>query len=335
MLLLLFAGAMPTSLEVPIGQGPEMLHEPWLRYFCERDEFKQLIIWLAEEGLSRPTGFRERLAHARKLRELGNNWHAAGDFRRALHCVMGAVHALDFSPSEQMQLSEGQRSGCGREMLPLMANASAIFLARGDHENAVRAASAGLRCAKLLPQDSAELRDLKAKLLYRRGLARAEDGPARDLRWAREDLVAAAHLLPADREIRRCLTTCTSLLREDGGAGQRPSDGVCGQLPPKCPETVHDPVAGSSGDEPPAEDAVGNTAQVHAEPLLDPSDRFPELPPSLERFAEVVGRCLGRSRRVCRKVRACSARDLDMRAAAAAAAVAVAALAWGYTSTAT
>merc|ERR1740121_52941 len=111
-----------------------MLREQWVRYFVSDDEFKQLVIWLEAEGLQRPYPFEERIEHANRLRKLGNEWYGREDWRRALHCALGAVHALDWKPAEQLGHSEEQKHEVAKAMLPLMSNLSMILLKRGDFE---------------------------------------------------------------------------------------------------------------------------------------------------------------------------------------------------------
>ncbi|CAE8612561.1 unnamed protein product [Polarella glacialis] len=110
-----------------------MKQEHWLRHFCEEDsEHRELIQWLIEEGLTRPDDFDARLAHAGRLRQMGNDWYKRDDFRRALHCGLGAVHTLDFSPNEQLAFSEQQRQQTAASMVPVLSNLTMVFLRRGD-----------------------------------------------------------------------------------------------------------------------------------------------------------------------------------------------------------
>jgi len=205
---------------------------------------------------------------------------------------MGAVHTLDFNPSEQLAQSEGERLQVCRGLLPIMSNASMIFLRRGDFVNAARAATAGLRCARKLPEGD-DTSSLRAKLYFRRGLARGESGPQRDLETARSDLLEAVRLEPSNAEIRQCLATCTKLLKQ---------------------ERRRDPLRYK-----PAEDAKGEGVTerpevaevetiVEAEEVQDtdwPEAMPPrELSPAAEKFAEIVGRSLGKLLRLARRARA-------------------------------
>ena len=63
---------------------------------------------------------------------------------------------------------------------------------------------------KLPPE---ECHGFKAKLRFRRALARGEPGPERDLEQALEDLREAAHLMPQSADVRKCLANCKRLLR--------------------------------------------------------------------------------------------------------------------------
>jgi len=194
------------------GMDAGMLKEQWLRHFCDDDEETQLLDWMKCEGLQRPRSLDDRLKHAARLRALGNEWYARDDFRRALHCMLGAVHTLDWKPAEQLGQSDEQRQQVAEALLPVLSNLAMVLLKRGSFEITERAATAGLRCAQKLPQENNA--SLRAKLRYRRALARGESGPSRNLDGAHDDLQIAARLEPADREIRACLETCKNLLRQ-------------------------------------------------------------------------------------------------------------------------
>merc|ERR1719436_1138584 len=86
-----------------------------------------------------------------------------------------------------------------------------IFIKRGDFHNAVNAVDGGLMCLDKLPRE--ENQAMRVKLLYRRGLAKGEPGPANDVVGACEDLTEAARLEPTNREIRTCLENCKELVR--------------------------------------------------------------------------------------------------------------------------
>lgn len=253
-----------------------MIQEHWLLHFCEKDEKKQLLQWLNEEGLGRPREFEDRVAHAEKLKRMFKEWYDQNDFRRALHCIMGAVHALDFMPSEQLSHSEEQRNRASQLMLPIMSNAAMVFLKRGDFNNAAIAASAGLRCSKKLPEE--ETKDIRKLLLYRRGLARGEKGPARDLEGARSDLTEAARLDPNNREIRKCLDNCKALAKK---------------------EEKESPLRYGGPKSAKKDDAVGDEGEDKVAEKKEPK----ELSPFAEKFAEIVGRCLGRTIRRFKKIR--------------------------------
>jgi len=259
-----------------------MIQEHWLLYFCEKEEKKQLLQWLDEEGLSRPREFQDRLAHAEKMRKMSNDWFNKDDFRRALHCIMGAVHALDFIPSVQMSHSPEERAQVSLAMLPVMSNAAMIFLKRGDFFNAVQAASAGLRCAQKVPDEEAN--PFRAKLLFRRGLARAEKSDARDLDAARADLAEAAKLEPQNKDIRTCLDNCKSLTKKE--AKQSP--------------LRYNPPVSAKKDSTDGDAAKGSEKEP------------PQLSPFAEKVAEVVGRCLGRTIRRYKKIRQGSRQALLM-----------------------
>jgi hypothetical protein len=190
-----------------------MRQEHWLATFCMEEERKQLLTWLREEGLERPDGFDRRMERAEYLKKRCNDFFNEHDYRRALHLALGAVHHLDFTPGEQMEQTEDQRSQVAKAMMLVLSNMAMIFLNRGDFANAEKSASMGLRAVDKLPKE--ETAPARAKLLYRRGLARGEPGSSRDLEKAHEDLLDAAKLEPKNHEIRVSLERCKKLYRRE------------------------------------------------------------------------------------------------------------------------
>ncbi|CAE7596860.1 NMRAL1 [Symbiodinium natans] len=244
-----------------------MGREHWLRSFCEEEsEHRQLLHWLIEEGLCRPEDFQARVGHAHRLREMGNKWYRADDYRRALHCNLGAIHAVDFTPNEQVNMTDDQRLAVARELLPVLSNLAQVFLKRGDFGNVAKAAHLGLRNVCKLPGDEADV--FKAKLRYRRALALGEPGPEQNLQGALEDLREAAQLMPTSAEIRSSLRYCKELLLKE----QRKMAGHA-----KGQEDVS-----QSEDVP----------QSHESREREPAPA--KLSPALEIFAKCVGRSLAK-----------------------------------------
>eukprot|EP00435_Cladocopium_sp_Y103_P033257 s542_g8.t1 len=107
----------------------------------------------------------------------------------------------------------------------------------------------------------------KAKLRFRRAMARGEPGPEQDLEAALEDLRDAAHRMPRDKQIRTCLENCKDLLREARGKARGKGTAPEGDQ-----------------SENPAESA----------------EKEEELSPALETVAACVGKCLGKLKRCWR-----------------------------------
>lgn len=286
---------MATTSALKMSQEKEMLREQWLRYFCSDEEYEQLLMWLQSEGLSRPLLFEDRIAHAARLRELGNDWYQRSDWRRALHCALGSIHSLDYKPAEQLGQSDEQRNQVVEGMLPVISNLAMILLKRGDFGNAAKAASVGLRCLEKLPKDSPTRVPFKVKLLYRRGLARGEPGPDRDLEGAREDLAKAAQLEPSNREIRICLDNCKELMRKE-------KEEAAAKQTAEAEAEARSKAGASFASSSSSSNRGGGAAGPEADQRLPPKEM--ELSPRALLFAEVVGRCLGRTRRRCRLARA-------------------------------
>jgi len=237
---------------------------------------------------------------------MGNQWYEKSDLRRALHCLMGAVHSLDYSPSEQLAQESHERDLASQSMMTIMSNLAMVFLKRGDFVNADKAGTAGLRCSDKLPAD--DVRAIKAKLLYRRALARAEASDSRDLTGARQDLVEAIKLEPNNAHMRDCLTRCTELLAEERANDPiryRPFSTSKGEDNTKdAPAASASAAPSSSTASPGNAEFSGNSGNSGTSGTSGfEKSRPEELPPALEKFAEVVGRCLGRSRRTCRRLK--------------------------------
>jgi len=276
--------------EAPLGEGPEMLQEHWMKHFCEREELKQLQAWMHEEGLSRPRGFEARLEHGERLRALTEKWYEKKDYRRALHCAMCGVHALDFTPQEQMNQDEEQKLLCIRGMLPILDLAAKVFMMRGDLVNAEKATTAGLKVCTKLPDE--ETLQLRRDLHFNRGLVRGNPGQVRDLDGAKEDLVAAARLDPKSREIRECLANCKELLKEQ----QKQSNDTLKYRPPGEKTKKEEAPAKADGEAP------------------APASKPRELSATELKFAEVVGRSMGRGLRCCRRAKQAVQPGLDVAA---------------------
>ncbi|CAJ1378690.1 unnamed protein product, partial [Effrenium voratum] len=256
--------------------------EHWLRHFCEADaEQRQLLQWLLEEGLSRPAGFQARIDHSQRLKTLGNDWYGRDDYRRALHCNLGALHSVDFTPQEQLDMDDGQRLAVANMLLPIVSNLAQVFLKRGDWRNAIKAATLGLRhLGKTSLEDANKF---EAKLRFRRALARGEPGPERDLGRALDDLREAARIMPTSADIRGCLENCKGLLRKEHKL-QAEAAGTAGQDDPDAPDALDGESDGCGG--------AG--AELREEGQLSNAQ---------EKFAEHVGRCLGKLRRYWRNTR--------------------------------
>mmetsp|Transcript_8696 Transcript_8696/g.24530 ORF Transcript_8696/g.24530 Transcript_8696/m.24530 type:complete len:341 (+) Transcript_8696:63-1085(+) len=289
---------MATGVEHLNGKSNELnplklQKEVWLRHFCNDVEFKDIRIWLRQEGFERPDSFVDRLKHAQRLRELGNGFFGSGDYRRALHCMLGALHSLDYSPAVQLEMAEEDRASVVEAMQPVLANLSIIFLRRGDFPNVVKAVDVALKCADKLPPE--ETQETRVKLLYRRALAKGEPGHAFDPVGACEDLTEAARLQPTNREVRTCLENCKELVRR--GRREGFVEPVRYKPPPgrerRGPEGAAATVGGEKGAE----------AAECQEPV--------KLKPWVDAAAVCVGTCLGRSLRYHRNARSAAGRHAD------------------------
>merc|ERR1719414_2544170 len=104
------------------------------------------------------------------MKGLTERWLRSKDYRRAVHCVMAAIHCLDFTPQQQMQHSEEEKMRTLKLMMPILKIATSTFMSRGDLVNAEKAASAGLKIATKLPEE--ESAKFRGHLHFNRGLVR-------------------------------------------------------------------------------------------------------------------------------------------------------------------
>lgn len=130
-----------------------LLDESLLQRFCSKEEHQQVLQWLTRGRLERPHGFESRVEHAQRLSELGNAWYRCKNLRRALHCALGALHALDWSPAEQLNFSEEEQACIAKVLVPVFSNLAMLFLRRGDFVNSEKASVLSLRCAQELPNE--------------------------------------------------------------------------------------------------------------------------------------------------------------------------------------
>lgn len=186
--------------------------ERLLRHFCLEEECTQVLDWLKKEGISRPEDFEGRMTIANNLREQGNARYQASDYQGSMMYALGALYSLDFSQAKQFLQNDKQKQEVNEALVPLLSNLSIVFLKRGDAYNSTRAADLGLDRMKRLP--ASEFEQLRAKLLFRRGLAK---GQTRDFTDALENLREAAKLMPTNRDVRRALDNCKVAIQRERG----------------------------------------------------------------------------------------------------------------------
>jgi tetratricopeptide (TPR) repeat protein len=196
--------------------------EKLVRHFCLEAECEEVIKWFGKEGYSRPSDFKGRLSLAAKLREKGNQQFQEEKWDSAMMHALSALHVLDFSKGAGMSHSDAQKKETFEALVRTLSNLSIVFLKRGDNYNTARAADLGLDFAKRHP--GPETDQLRAKLLYRRGLAK---GQQRSFEDAKADLLEAARLQPDSREIRKALENCKVLMVRERG---EPDDKWRGKL---------------------------------------------------------------------------------------------------------
>lgn len=187
--------------------------EVLVRHFCLENECEELVKWMAEKGYERPDGCDERLALAQRLKESGNKCFEVQDFAGAMMHALAALHCVDFSQGRSFVQNDEQKQQTNNLIVAILSNLSLVFLKRDDAYNSVRAADCGLQRVKKM--DAAESDAFRAKLLFRRGLARGQE---RDFAQALTDLKEAARLSPSDRQVRKAYENCKVAVSRQRGA---------------------------------------------------------------------------------------------------------------------
>ena len=152
--------------------------ENLLEHLCLEEEAKELRSWVADKT-PRPAGVDKRLSSAAKLRGKGNVAYERKEWDAAVWLYLAALHHVDYSlkDSRADKLADSA-VGIARlreEIARMCANLAAAFSAKEDAYNAARSATLGLEYAEKCRSAKDEKKPLRAKLLYRRGVARARN----------------------------------------------------------------------------------------------------------------------------------------------------------------
>jgi len=152
--------------------------ENLLEHLCLEEEAKKLRNWVADKT-PRPAGVDKRLSSAAKLRGKGNVAYERKEWDAAVWLYLAALHHVDYSlkDSRADKLADSA-VGIARlreEIARVCANLAAAFSAKEDAYNAARSATLGLEYAEKCRSTKDEKKPLRAKLLYRRGVARARN----------------------------------------------------------------------------------------------------------------------------------------------------------------
>jgi len=228
-----------------VTQIMDMDEERLVRHFCLEEEHNQVIEWCKEHGHERPEEFEERLQLARKLKTLGNTKFQEGDFQSSMMAALGALYCIDFNQAKQMMQSTAQKRQVNETSAPILSNLSIVFLKRGDAYNSARAADLGLDTIKRLSggedDDKEKLEQLRAKLLFRRGLSKGQN---RDFSDALGDLREAARLMPSEQDMRKAYDNCKIAIQREGGSPDNRWRGLLTETPSKAKLQARTPRCG-------------------------------------------------------------------------------------------
>uniref|UniRef100_A0A7S2SE70 Uncharacterized protein n=1 Tax=Rhizochromulina marina TaxID=1034831 RepID=A0A7S2SE70_9STRA len=182
--------------------------EKLLLHFCLKNEAEGIASWCKEHA-PRPSGAEDRLSEARRLRDRGNLAMKQGRTEPAMWVYLAAIHMLDFSEAAKGTSGLADDATVKRrwfgEILAVLSNLALGFLQRSDSYNAIRCADLGLWYSEKLQTPTDAQESSRAKLLYRRGLARFQS-PDESSELASQDVEAACKLMPQDKVMPRLLS---------------------------------------------------------------------------------------------------------------------------------
>ena len=152
--------------------------ENLLEHLCLAEEAKEVRGWVAEKT-PRPAGLDKRLSSAAKLRGKGNVAYERKEWDAAVWLYLAALHHVDYSLKDSRADKLGDSvvgtAKLQEEVARVCANLAAAFSAKDDAYNAARSAALGLDYAEKCRSVKDDKRALRAKLLYRRGVARSRN----------------------------------------------------------------------------------------------------------------------------------------------------------------
>ncbi len=187
----------------------EIAEERLVRHFCLEKEVESLAEW-CQKNAPRPSEAKERIAKAKELRTKGNRAYEQKKHDAAAWTYLAALYHLDFSQKDQVAgdlLPTGslaRRREWHTEVASVLSNLTQAFLSKPDAYNAERAADLGIWFAGKLRTASDGQEALRAKLLYRRGIAKESGGKAA-LHEAYDDVKAACELVKPDAKMAAAL----------------------------------------------------------------------------------------------------------------------------------
>ena len=152
--------------------------ENLLEHLCLAEEAKEVRGWVAEKT-PRPAGLDKRLSSAAKLRGKGNVAYERKEWDAAVWLYLAALHHVDYSLKDSRADKLGDSvvgtAKLQEEVARVCANLAAAFSAKDDAYNAARSAALGLDYAEKCRSVKDDKKALRAKLLYRRGVARSRN----------------------------------------------------------------------------------------------------------------------------------------------------------------
>lgn len=172
--------------------------EGLVEHFAVESEAKSLREWVAKSDCPRPEGFEPRIRLANKRREEGNKAFAKSEWALAVWLYLASLQAIDYSKKDRVndgiEESPDKARRWQEAVMTVLSNMAAAFGAKDDNYNAIRAADLGLAFADKLITVKDGRDTFRAKLLYRRGLARARSEGGGEATLAAEDVAAAVKL---------------------------------------------------------------------------------------------------------------------------------------------
>lgn len=164
--------AAKKAAEEEAAQREQLMDKEQLLPFLGADLDDGTPAFIAEIGLKRPEGWKDRLKKASDIREKAKAIFQQGNIELASKHWLGAVHCLDFTPRQLEERTKEERISIYEAVTPILCNMAIGARKMNDPDSAVTAANMGLIVVEKIPY--AKSKEIRIKLRLQRALSRGE-----------------------------------------------------------------------------------------------------------------------------------------------------------------